>query len=47
MGLQPGDGMVGMLGSGRSCKSFPTTLGERRVGEKKERKKAGCGKGPG
>lgn len=36
-GLQPGDGMVGMLGSGRSCKSFPTTLGERRVGEKKRK----------
>lgn len=40
-GLKPGDGIVGTLGSGRGCKSFPTALGERRVGKKKKKRKAG------
>lgn len=46
--MQPGDGMVGMLGSGRSCKSFPTTPGERRVGEKKKKgRRLAVGRGRG
>lgn len=37
--MKPGDGIVGTLGSGRGCKSFPTALGERRVGKKKKKEK--------